>query len=463
MLSAIIINIPADYSTIQAGINVAVDTDTVLVQPSTYIENINFNGKKITVTSLFLTTQDTIYISSTIIDGNQNGSVVTFESGEDSTAILCGFTITNGCGDPYGGGGGIYCSNSSPSITNVSLTGNSAYRGGGIYCNESSPNLSNVTISDNFGQTGGGINCEGSNLSLINSTIIENVTNYGGGIYCENSNLTLASVTIAGNNVGSCGGGICSYQSSLILSNVTIAENTATGAYSRGGGIYFGQSNLSIINSIVSGNTGKYGICAFSDNFNISISYSCFWNNEEGNFYNCGDSLGVNVTTNTNGDPCDVYYNIQLDPLFVNPENYNFHLTTNSPCIDTGNPNSPFDPDGTIADMGAFYYDQGVSVQNENIQSSLLFPQLSNYPNPLNPTTTIEFSIQNNSIVKLTICNIKGQKIKTLAHNEFTKGSHSIIWNGDDELGESVSSGVYLYKLNVNGRTEAVKKCLLLK
>ena len=88
---------------------------------------------------------------------------------------------------------------------------------------------------------------------------------------------------------------------------------------------------------------------------------------------------------------------------------------------------------------------------------------LSNYPNPFNPITTIEFSIQNNSKVELSIYNIKGQKIKTLANNDFTKGSHSIIWNGDDEIRNSVSSGVYFYKLSVNGKTEAVKKCILLK
>ena len=85
------------------------------------------------------------------------------------------------------------------------------------------------------------------------------------------------------------------------------------------------------------------------------------------------------------------------------------------------------------------------------------------YPNPFNPTTTIKFSIPEKIKVELTVYNIKGQKIKTLVHNEFTKGSHSIIWNGDDESGKPVSSGIYLYKLNVNNKTEAVKKCLLLK
>ncbi len=88
---------------------------------------------------------------------------------------------------------------------------------------------------------------------------------------------------------------------------------------------------------------------------------------------------------------------------------------------------------------------------------------LNNYPNPFNPTTTIKFSIRNDSEINLSIYNIKGQKIKTVANNQFTKGNHSVIWNGGDDLGKPISSGVYLYKLNVNGKTKAVKKCLLLK
>jgi len=83
--------------------------------------------------------------------------------------------------------------------------------------------------------------------------------------------------------------------------------------------------------------------------------------------------------------------------------------------------------------------------------------------NSFNPSTTIEFSIQNDSKIELSIYNIKGQKIKLLAQNEFTKGSHSILWNGNDESGKPVTSGIYYYKLNVNGKTEAMNKCLLLK
>ena len=191
-LMADIINVPGDISTIQAGINIADNGDTVLVQPGTYAENINFNGKNITVSSLFLTTEDTTYISQTVIDGNQNGySVVKFNSGEDWTAILTGFTIMNG---RTASGGGIYCFNSDPMLENLIISENNAtHHGGGILCENSSSHLTNVKISGNTARDkGGGIFCSwNSNPSLINVKICRNKADqYGGGIYCDNSTLS---------------------------------------------------------------------------------------------------------------------------------------------------------------------------------------------------------------------------------------------------------------------------------
>jgi hypothetical protein len=119
-------------------------------------------------------------------------------------------------------------------------------------------------------------------------------------------------------------------------------------------------------------------------------------------------------------------------------------------CIDSGINNS-------------YPYLANPYVNNDDNEIPEILLKLSNFPNPFNPSTKIEFSIQNDSAINLTIFNIKGQKINTLANNEFTTGIHSITWDGDDETGKSVSSGVYYYQLNVNGKSEAVKKCLLLK
>ena len=120
-LHADTINIPDDYTIIQAGIDASSDADTVLVQPGTYYENINFKGKNIVLGSLFITTQDTSYISKTVIDGNANGHVVSFKSGEDSTTVLSGFTITNGYARI---GGGILCFNSNPKLKYLNIINN---------------------------------------------------------------------------------------------------------------------------------------------------------------------------------------------------------------------------------------------------------------------------------------------------------------------------------------------------
>ncbi|MFQ6616013.1 MAG: hypothetical protein ACE5HZ_04505, partial [Fidelibacterota bacterium] len=122
--SANTIRVPQDHTTIQAGIDAAVDGDTVLVDTGRYVENINFNGKNIVVGSLYVVMQDTSYITRTIIDGDSSGSVVTFESGEDSTAVLAGFTLTNGLAL---WGGGIYCNASSrPHLVGLKISGNRA-------------------------------------------------------------------------------------------------------------------------------------------------------------------------------------------------------------------------------------------------------------------------------------------------------------------------------------------------
>lgn len=105
----------------------------------------------------------------------------------------------------------------------------------------------------------------------------------------------------------------------------------------------------------------------------------------------------------------------------------------------------------------------GVGIEGDTSGLPCEYLLAQNYPNPFNPSTTIEFSIQKESNIELLIYNIKGQIINKLAHGEFTQGSHSIIWNGRDESGKLIVSGIYFYKLIINGKTVTTKKCLLLK
>ncbi|KQC04066.1 MAG: hypothetical protein APR54_08990 [Candidatus Cloacimonas sp. SDB] len=111
------------------------------------------------------------------------------------------------------------------------------------------------------------------------------------------------------------------------------------------------------------------------------------------------------------------------------------------------------------------YYSVTEPYVNSNEYSLMLNSDLSlsNYPNPFNPTTMIEFSIPNDSSIEINIYNSKGQKINTLINEDLIQGQYTVYWEGNNYLGDSVSSGVYLYSLKVNGRQVSLKKCLLLK
>ena len=211
-----IIYVPNDTTSIQGGIHLASNGDTVLVDDGLYYENINFKGKAITVASLFIMDGDTNHINNTIIDGSQpshpdTGSVVNFVSGEDTTSILCGFTITGGTGLISSPGiakigGGIAGLNSGAKVIYCCIKNNEVLAsdlitlGGGIAVgppgNTSWVVIRNNVIRDNFntntnanGQAnGGGI------MITANARVTENFIEYntvksihqmawGGGIF----------------------------------------------------------------------------------------------------------------------------------------------------------------------------------------------------------------------------------------------------------------------------------------
>jgi len=368
------------YAAIQSAINDAVNDDTILVYDGTYVENINFSGKAISVKSVN-------GADSTTIDGNASGSVVNFVSGEGSGSVLDGFTIRNG-----NGGGGIACVLSSPAITNCTISGNTASGGGGIYCDRSSPTITNCTISGNSASNyGGGIACvvssspaitnctiSGNSVSaseyggggifcvvssspvITNCTISGNTASDGGGIYCRySSSPTITNCTIIGNTAGVFGGGIyCSDTSSPTITNCTISANTATEG---GGGIYCYSSSPAITNCTITGNTADYGggisshfasptitnctitgntadvlgggiYCFYSSS--PTVKNTILWGNTTWEIVGLSSTITITYSDIDEDGIAGTNGNIRQDPLFVDPANGNFHLQPNSPCID---------------------------------------------------------------------------------------------------------------------------------
>ncbi len=154
---------------IQDAIDGSSQGDTILVEPGTYYENINFNGKNVVLTSRYLYTEDENYISTTIIDGNHEGRVVTITSGENRSCQLIGFTIQHGFLNPgpydhpaMSYGAGIWIDESSPTIKNCIITDNHGlgfFTGAGLAIEEeANPLLSGLSIHDNTaGYMGGGL------------------------------------------------------------------------------------------------------------------------------------------------------------------------------------------------------------------------------------------------------------------------------------------------------------------
>ncbi|MBN2089199.1 right-handed parallel beta-helix repeat-containing protein [candidate division KSB1 bacterium] len=460
-LKSTILNVPGNYGSIQEAIDAAVDHDTVLVEQNTYFENIEYKGKNIIIASRFLTINDTGIISSTIIDGSANGSVVKFRNGEDSTAMLIGFTLKNGK-TKYGGG--IYIESASPTIKNCIIRNNTLEGtnpfGGGIYLRKSRSTIYGCEIMynavigmNNSNGWGGGISMEScSYVTVINCKIHHNqVTSIYGGIGVASTKVKIIGCEITNNFCYSSGSGIGCQDSDLQLLNNTIANNKAT---LRGEGFYFIRSSPIIHNCIVWHNKGK----------------DSFW--------------GVN---GWGGTPEIYYSNIQggydtllvmnLEPMFVDTTAGDFRLKDNSPCIDAGNPdtsglNLPMydlygnlrfqdgNNDGISAiDMGASEYEpQSVKVDKRMIPNySKSYRLGQNYPNPFNSVTTISYQLPKPVFVNLSIFNFNGQLVERLVFGSQGPGYFSVKWNAS-----KFGSGVYVYKITA-GEFSASGKCLLLR
>ena len=343
------LRIPKNYSSIQEGIEEAVNGDTILVAPGTYHENIDFLGKRIVLASRFIVKGDTTIISKTILDGSKpenkdSASVVRFVSGEDSSSVIVGFTIQNGSGtlilEPKGlGGGGILCHGSSPKIVQNVIRNNTAYAyGGGIYCQEGSPQIvQNQIMSNKTSYFGGGIFCNKASPKIVKNVLQFNSAQYGrgGGIHCYSDTALIERNLILNNSCYVEGGGVCCESSSVaLIVNNTLVMNKAAG----GSGIAcIKSSSPVIVNNVIAFSGGPSLWCDKTSK--AQVTHNDFWKNPGENYGNCAP-----------GDD-----NLFVDPLFVNMMGGDYHLKEGSPLIDAGDTTIVLeDPDGTKPDLGAF-------------------------------------------------------------------------------------------------------------
>jgi parallel beta-helix repeat protein/predicted outer membrane repeat protein len=299
---------------------------------------------------------------------------------DNSSPTVTNCTISGNTAGNYAGGVGCY--DSSPIFTNCILTGNRSngpQGGGGVNCANSWATFTSCTISDNSAnQNGGGIRCSYSWPSFVNCMISFNSAGTrGGGIYSTNdASPTFVNCSIAGNSAEIGGGGLQCEGSSPTLTNCTFAGNWCP-ELGRSGGVDC-QNSSPTINSFIIAFSSGYGIY-FNNSTSSEVQYGDFFGNSGGDiiFYNNNPShgplgIGQIVTTNANGDPCDVYYNIFCDPMFADAANDDYHLTAPSSCIDAANP-CELDPDNTILDIGAYYYPHSMPDYDPSLEIYLWY------------------------------------------------------------------------------------------
>jgi hypothetical protein len=325
------------------------------------------------------------------------------------------------------GGGGIFvCVGSRPTIHKNVIRNNSAegQPGGGIAFLERT--VSSVTenlFSNNSAQIGGAMHVRDSlYVSLERNTFIQN------------------SSTAAGDAIGTYG----SWNLLDIVNNIFVEDEIAERRTIVLGAETFGR----VENNIIINEHAEYPL-EIQNPSGVLVQYNCFWNEE-------GDTV-----SQIGWDS----YNFFADPRFVEPFALDFHLRSESPCIDAGNPESPLDPDGTIRDVGRFYYEQGTGVDDLNKELAGQMPGIAlsqNFPNPFNPSTTIVVTLDSDSssAVDVTIYDLRGRIVRQLFSGIVTEGTYRYLWDGRSTDGSSVGSGVYLCRARTNDSESIIKMIL---
>ncbi|MBR5415503.1 MAG: hypothetical protein IK105_06160 [Thermoguttaceae bacterium] len=297
---------PADSAvSLREAIDAAADGDTITFASELAGGTVALSGKQLEVGKAI--TIDASSIGGITIDADGRSRVFYVGGGNEANPVeLIGLTITGGnTVSSYGEGGGI-CNTGTLTITNSTISGNTASGGGGnygdgggIYNESGTLTITNSTISGNTASDdGGGIYNESGTLTITNSTVSGNTADWGGGI-CNDGTLTITNSTVSGNETFAFGGGINNIAGMLTLTGSTVTEN-----YSDvdGGGIY-NLGTLVVTNSAISRNVADWGGGGIYNAGALTITNTAISGNGTqyfgGGIYDVSDSSAIAITNST--------------------------------------------------------------------------------------------------------------------------------------------------------------------
>jgi hypothetical protein len=348
--------------------------------------------------------------------------------GEDGIGASGGVCLLEHCTIRYWSGSGIFCTGPTHLTAN-----NSVIHHGGITIFDSARVfLNHCDLHDNYRFDGGAVRMHEGALTARYTRFHDNqAAIWGAAIQSYQSEITLEHCIFDHNSSRGLGTVLHDRQSAIVMRRCTVVENSTDG----GGAVFSGTGSEVEINS-----------CIFS------------WNQPGPPFweplvtvYNC--YIGSNLEF-----PPPGIGNLLADPGFIEPEYQDYRLSDTSPCIDAGDPDLPLDPDGTRADIGAFYYHQdSTEVITEPVSSPHSITLLQAYPNPFNARTTLRFQLNKPAEVSLRIIDLLGREVTELLHQSLSTGTYAVDWHARD-----AASGLYFALLDADGR-QYVQKIALLK
>ncbi|MCD4652537.1 right-handed parallel beta-helix repeat-containing protein, partial [bacterium] len=340
-----IINIPGDYSTIQAGIDAADTGDIVRVADGIYTgsgnTDMDFGGAAITVESAN-------GWESCIIDCEMKSRAFYFHNNEDNRSVVRGFTFTNGGSEEISSGALIFCEYGSPVVREcIFINSVSSGKGGAIACqNNSSPQFIYCFFESNIAEQGGAIYCHNYASATITSCAFTGniASGHGGAIYCHNEAFTIITDSYFIWNLGLNGGAIyCHSNASAEITNCVIAENLGE----NGGGFYYHNNASShITNCTITGNYAlEEGGALYSNVDSASIiTSSIIWANLPDQIAGGAElSEMIDIVYSDIEGGFEGEGNIDKIPGFVKGPFGDYYLSQNaaghavdSPCIDAG-------------------------------------------------------------------------------------------------------------------------------
>jgi len=389
-------------------------------------------------------------------------------------------------------GGVLQCQYGAPEFEECSFQNNIAQEGGVVSCQTSSPVFTDCNFFENMCNNNGGVvRCINNSLPeftgcrFVGNTAMGPASNGGAMYFLQNSDATFTECEIIANSAGF-GGALYASNASPEFEQCVFIANTAE---TNGGAVYVnlagpdftrctffnnyadsvgGQMFLSdysgTLNTCILADAGNGGGLYLRNSTYSVIRYNDIFGNTggdlifyQGNHIHGPAGLGFLTQTNANGDPCDPLMNIMMDPIFVNPAGNNLYLQASSPCIDAGDPALPHDPNGSVADMGAYYYGQSPVVGTPVATTPDHFRLSPCYPNPFNSMTVIPFDLPSPEFVNLAVYNVLGQKVATLIDGSMPSGSYRAAWDA-----AFAPSGTYFVRFQSGGQG-AVQEVILLK